>query len=621
MSSVLDRGALEQSPLADLHLLANELGVDGFRRLRKADLIDAILAGQGGTGAERRGRRADAEAAEDDEAEEPPEARRGEAEDGRARAAPRAARRPRPRPRARRGAAATRRGRAARRREDARRRDAPRSAPRTASSRASSSCSPTARASSASTPPEPTDDDVYVSAAQVKRCELVSGDRVAGPVRPPRRSERFPSLIRVDTINGRPADEVAEGTRFEDLPAAFPAERFELGSEDPTVKAIEWLTPFGKGSRVVIAGRPAGRQDRGAAPARRRAGRPRGARGLGRARRRAPRGGRASGRRSRPPPRSRFGASADAQAQAVEQAVEQGRRVAARGGDAVVLIDSLDAPAAGRRAPRAGRGAQHRRRRLADRDRRGAGAVGGETTVIALDAALTALGRFPALDLGGSAARCGPSCWWASRAPRRSPRPARDAARRSTRMRAAARAAPTAAGRRPGPSWARGRARSARGRARAGRSRRSACASSKTTSSSPSLTRWSSQAERNTSRRSQCTSERSAGPTSSGQQSLTCSPRAEAGSWTSPLTVRFTRSSSSVPSRRPPTKPSLRRRLLDALGEVALVEREAELAVLQDVVLAGVVVSAAHRVHGRVGPAVPAGASASYARVLPGGRP
>src|ERR671923_295727 len=68
------------------------------------------------------------------------------------------------------------------------------------------------------------------------------------------RSERFPSLIGVDTINGRRAGEVGEGTRFEDLPAAFPSERFELGSEDPTVKAIEWLTPFGKGSRVVIAG-------------------------------------------------------------------------------------------------------------------------------------------------------------------------------------------------------------------------------------------------------------------------------------------------------------------------------------------------------------------------------
>src|SRR5829696_7368208 len=51
MSSVLDRDALEQSPLADLHLIANELGVDGFRRLRKADLVDAILDKQDGADA------------------------------------------------------------------------------------------------------------------------------------------------------------------------------------------------------------------------------------------------------------------------------------------------------------------------------------------------------------------------------------------------------------------------------------------------------------------------------------------------------------------------------------------------------------------------------------------
>ncbi len=48
MSAVLDRSELEQSPLADLHVLANELGVDGFRRLRKAELIDAIVARQSG---------------------------------------------------------------------------------------------------------------------------------------------------------------------------------------------------------------------------------------------------------------------------------------------------------------------------------------------------------------------------------------------------------------------------------------------------------------------------------------------------------------------------------------------------------------------------------------------
>src|SRR5690349_7253057 len=69
MPSVLDRSALEQSPLADLHLLANELGVDGFRRLRKPELVDAILERQSGDGASA----PEAEPAED----EPKRSRRG----------------------------------------------------------------------------------------------------------------------------------------------------------------------------------------------------------------------------------------------------------------------------------------------------------------------------------------------------------------------------------------------------------------------------------------------------------------------------------------------------------------------------------------------------------------
>ena len=241
---------------------------------------------------------------------------------------------------------------------------------------------------------------MYVSAAQIKRCELVSGDRVSGPVRAPRRSERYPSLIRVDTINGRPADEVAEGTRFEDLPAAFPSERFELGSEDPTVKAIEWLTPFGKGSRVTIAG--AARAGKSEA-VRRLAAALAGREGLDvtvvLAGVRPEEAAEWQEGPIAPATALSFAASPDAQAQAVEQAIEQGRRVAARGGDAVVLVDSLEylSPAAARRAIAAARNIA------------GGGSltvvatapepVGGETTVVALDAELTALGRFPALDL------------------------------------------------------------------------------------------------------------------------------------------------------------------------------------------------------------------------------
>ena len=97
-----------------------------------------------------------------------------------------------------------------------------------------------------------------------------------------------------------------------------------------------------------------------------------------------------------------FASSADAQAQAIEQAVETGRRVAARGGDAVVLIDGFEylPSSAARRALSAGRN-------LASGGSltviaTSPAPVGGETTVIALDRAAAALGTFPALALGDS---------------------------------------------------------------------------------------------------------------------------------------------------------------------------------------------------------------------------
>jgi transcription termination factor Rho len=383
MSTVLDRDALEQSPLADLHLIANELGVDGFRRLRKPDLIDAIIARQSG---------AEAPAVEADEEEEPKprRARRAKPEVEEGTTDEEAEARPR---RGRRGG----RGRGKGREEE------PTAAPE-AEERVAEGVVELLGNGSAfirMSPPETTDDDVYVSAAQVKRCELVSGDRIAGPIRSPRRSERFPSLVRVDTINGRPAEEVAEGTKFEDLPAVWPAERIALGSEDVTLKAVEWLTPFGKGSRVLIAGGP-------------RAGKSELARGIV---------GVLAGREelevlvvlagvrpeevadwSEPAPVAAvsFAASPDAQAQAVEQAIEQGRRVAARGGDAIVVVDTLEylPPHLARRALAAARN-------IADGGSltviaTGPAAFGGESTVIALDAQLTALRRFPALDLPGS---------------------------------------------------------------------------------------------------------------------------------------------------------------------------------------------------------------------------
>jgi transcription termination factor Rho len=251
-------------------------------------------------------------------------------------------------------------------------------------------------------PPDPSDDDVYISSAQVKRCELVSGDRVSGPKRAPRRSERFASLIRIETINGRPASELADSVRYDDLPAAFPGDRLKIGSEDPTLKAIEWLTPFGKGSRVTITGSArsgktealrrlatafAGREDLTVSVV------------LAGVRPEELSEWNAALEPGAPVAAVSFAASEDARNGAIEPAIDQARRLAARGADALVLIDTLDGS-----SPQLARKAMAAARNIVDGGSltviaTSTAPVGGETTVIALDYGLTSLGRFPAIDL------------------------------------------------------------------------------------------------------------------------------------------------------------------------------------------------------------------------------
>jgi transcription termination factor Rho len=252
-------------------------------------------------------------------------------------------------------------------------------------------------------PPEPSDGDVYISAAQVKRCELITGDRIAGPRRPARRSERFASLYRIDTVNGRPAEEVADRPRFDDLPAGFPRERLALGSEDDTLRAIESLTPIGKGSRVAIVG-PArsGKSE----TLRRVAGALSGIDGLQMfvvlAGVRPEEVGVWSETGIEPARALTLAASPDAQGEAVGAVVEQARRIAARGGDAAVLIDGLDGV-----SEHVARRALGSARNIADGGSltviaTASEPLGGETTVVALDRARAAVGRFPAIDLLGS---------------------------------------------------------------------------------------------------------------------------------------------------------------------------------------------------------------------------
>ena len=320
--SVLQRKELEDSPLADLHAIASELGIEGYRALRREDLEAAILGG--GEPAAESADSTDGEPAE------------------------------RERPRRSRG-----RGRG---RGRGRSRDEIEDKPEAEQPEGEVDDEPEAES-------EPADDeqhepvagvldvlpnasgflrvadgpDVYVSPAQIRRCELRPGDEIAGPVRPARRNERYPSLVRVESVNGGPAEPPVERAQFADLTPVHPHERLAAPAALASV-------PFGKGSRVAIAG-PSGA---GATRLLREVvatlavvlagARPEEVTDWKRETETAVYGG-------------SFDSSPDEQAQAAQLAVERAKRVVERGGDAVVVIDTLEAvsPGVARRIFGAGR--------------------------------------------------------------------------------------------------------------------------------------------------------------------------------------------------------------------------------------------------------------------------
>jgi transcription termination factor Rho len=98
--------------------------------------------------------------------------------------------------------------------------------------------------------------DVYVSASQIRRCELRPGDQVSGPARQPRRGERHRALIRVEAVNGQSPE--GARTHFEDLTPAPPHRRLlpPDAPGDPLVRAVDLLGPLAFGQRVLVVAQP-----------------------------------------------------------------------------------------------------------------------------------------------------------------------------------------------------------------------------------------------------------------------------------------------------------------------------------------------------------------------------
>jgi transcription termination factor Rho len=104
-------------------------------------------------------------------------------------------------------------------------------------------------------------DDIYISPSQIRRFSLRTGDTISGKIRPPKDSERYFALLKVDTINDDLPEHAKSKILFENLTPVFAQDRMrmELGNgstEDITARMIDLAAPFGKGQRGLIVSPP-----------------------------------------------------------------------------------------------------------------------------------------------------------------------------------------------------------------------------------------------------------------------------------------------------------------------------------------------------------------------------
>ena len=107
----------------------------------------------------------------------------------------------------------------------------------------------------------PTVNDVYVSQSQIRRFALRTGDLVTGQVRPPKDSEKYYGLLRVEAVNGLDPEIARQRPAFENLTAVFPDQQIMLeagraGMDDLSQRVIDLIAPIGRGQRALIVSPP-----------------------------------------------------------------------------------------------------------------------------------------------------------------------------------------------------------------------------------------------------------------------------------------------------------------------------------------------------------------------------
>jgi len=101
-------------------------------------------------------------------------------------------------------------------------------------------------------------DDIYISPSQIRALNLHTGDTLSGMIRPPKESEKFFAMMRVDAVNFDPPGSARERLHFDALVPVYPTQRIKM-ERDPqelSTRVMDLMTPLGKGQRALIVAPP-----------------------------------------------------------------------------------------------------------------------------------------------------------------------------------------------------------------------------------------------------------------------------------------------------------------------------------------------------------------------------
>ncbi len=104
----------------------------------------------------------------------------------------------------------------------------------------------------------PGPDDIYISPSQIRRFSLRTGDTISGQIRPPKETERYFALLKVEEVNHESPDVAKDKILFDNLTPLYPEEKLKLeyNREDYSTRVMELITPIGKGQRGLIVASP-----------------------------------------------------------------------------------------------------------------------------------------------------------------------------------------------------------------------------------------------------------------------------------------------------------------------------------------------------------------------------